>query len=1653
MCIRDSNDIEGQIVTCAIDGDLLPKIFLCGANNQATIQLGITDAESIIWEKLDEASCSDTGDDCANKNGTCTWNTVAATDNFTLTESGEFRVVINYLNGCFSRFYFNVFKNELDPQYNASDIICDTSGNITITNVGSGYGFQLVDAADNDNVIVPYNASNGPNFDIATSGVYKVQITQLNPDDGTPLIGACVFETPDIGIQERDFSVGITTTKANCNALGSITVQASNVLPNYTYELRLDDGTNGGQGSLVSRQPALTNNTYTFANVNPENYIVITTTQDGCFDSQPVSVDKTDNPQLSAVVSNHITCNAGLVTLTPSDGLPDPDYLMAIWSKVGTDSYSYADLSDIPTDDWQTTTSFLFSDSTDAGDYEFIVKDSNGCFAISNSVTVDHYGSPVITVSDSDPNPDPDFGISCSGASDANITVSVSGGVAPYQYSIDGGANYQNSNTFFNLAAGSYTITVMDASSTNSPCIESIDHVITQPFRLNAAAAIIEDASCNTTGALVKIVNPSGGKAPYEFSFDGGAIASFGPTDEQYLLPGTYQLVLKDNLGCTFDMDLTVPTPATDPSFDQEVTYDCDGLGNITINPSNTSDFTYSYTLNGTANTPLDNNVFANVTNGTHTVTVGYSSRITPDQTTVFFEDFGAGPTIEIEEIGPSYCYEQQDGTPTICGLPLDGTLVDGEYTVTNSIINTDAFHRNPNDHSGLANGRFLAIQPSNDLAGANSIIWEKNSIEVLPNRDITITFYAYNLRTNGSGGSNPEITIQLVDALGTVLNETITAEIPENNNADDWHQRTLTFNTGANTNVGIVLRSAQSDDQGNELILDDIKAYQLPEVCEKTTTIPVVVEDNQEFSATILGTTNPSCNLASDGNIRFEVANFDLATGFEYTTDGSTWTTAFSSPVTTPSTLADGSYTVNIRKVSDNSCTTSFNATLTEPNLIVPTLVQTADYSCFNTGATLEASATGGNPAYEYQLETTGGTVVTAYQTNNQFTNVTDGAYVVRVQDQFGCAVVSTTPITVTPPNDIVFDLTPTPCYDGANDGSIVVNVTAGNGNYEFRIDAGPWITPTPSTATTHTFTGLSDGSYAIEVRDQFGCPNTPNTQTAVINTQMIVTVEPTPLSACGPGLITVNASGGNGTLRYAIVPANTDPSGQFTTTNTLTVTEAMATANPAGYDVYVHDNNGAPAICTSLTEDIILTPVAPLTVTATPTDPECFDGLGSIAITTSGGTSPYTYALVDLSPADGIDYSRSRTNIADPTLDYAGIGVGNYEVTITDSKGCTVTSTTTTITNAIEITADFIPILPEDCNDPNNTATDFGFEFTNVPTLAGTIEYSADGGATWQASNELREHASGTEVFPSIRLTLASGTECQKDFDRYIIPFPLDDLDLSLSVIVVDCNDMRVTVTGQLGNTLMPYEYTFTDDPGNFDVFAADPSVWSPPQSFGDPYTFQNNNTTPITPHHPSLPILVPGRSYTFYVRNDGCIRQNTTPINEIAGLDLPIDITSEVTPTCSGASTGELTFNITPDNFYPRMRWEIYEVDNPVPIEASVGSVPFSNSVTTTVPLAEGNYYIEVVQVDGSGVDACRGASENAYLPELAPLNAIATKNRDIACNLPGLIAVSGISGGGGNPYTYDLNGPTGFTPILGSTDNLFKFLQTHLQGTIR
>ena len=1608
-----NNDLQGEIVICGIDGSELPQIFLCGDGDDATIQTGITDADSIVWQLLDEDSCDDVGEECRQSDFTCVWMDVATGGDYTITASGKYRIVINYANGCVSRFYFNVYKNVLDLEYISSDIICTTEGNIRITNVGSDYGFQLVDVTTNTTV-VDFAANNGPNFDIAASGTYKVQVTQLDPTTGNPFEGACIYETEDIGILSPTYEVVIDTTAADCTGFGTIAIQALNVLPNYNYELRFEDGS--AQGTFFQESVANSDNTHTFTSVPPGDYIVNTTTDDGCVDKQLITVTEIPDLTLAANTSTDITCNAGLVTLTPGGGEPNPNYNLAIWSYNGTELYT--DVSAIPYTDFQSSVDFLFPDSTDAGDYVFVVVDSNGCFEFSNQVTVADLGTVEITATNT--------AITCADSSTATITVTASQGTPPYEYSLDA-VNYQSGNTFTNIAAGNYTITVRDNSGTaTSRCTESINYEVVQPFRLNASAAVVEDVSCDTTGStgtLVKISNAIGGQAPYEYSFDSGT--SFATTNEMRLVSGTYQLVLRDALGCTLDMDLTVPSTIAEPGLTPAVTYDCNGDGIITITSDNTTDYDYTYALNTVENTPADNNVFTEVAAGTHTITVDYTSELTTAQNAFLSEDFGAGVTTEINEIGPGYCYEPQDGSTTDCNLGPAGIFVNGEYAVTNEVNNPVTAWRSPNDHTGITDGRFLAIGVSDTHAGADNVLWQRNNLEVLADRDITVSFWAYNLLTTSSSGDNPEVLVQLVDAGGTVLEAIATSAVPKNNDADDWHFREVTFNAVADTAVGIVLRTNLNSDDGNLLVMDDISATQIPESCTTNSQdLTVVVESGKAFEGNFLSATEPTCNGDTNGAIRFEVTNFDASAGYEYSLDGgTTWTASTTSPMSTPSTLAGGTYTVSLRKADDTSCTSDFTTILNEPAALVPNLTLKEDFNCSAGGATLIASATGGTAPYEYQLEDTAATVIVAYQTATVFTGVAAGDYLVRVRDDRACEEVSLTPVTVTE-TKVEFDTTYTNCYDGLNNASITATVNSGSGGYTFRINGGAWVTPSPATATDYTFSGLANGSYDIEVADSVGCEAV--LQTIVIAPALVVDVNVVDVTSCSDGSITVNATGGTPSLIYGFVTAGTTVQDtDFGSANSLVIT-AATTGN---YDVYVRDNNGTAPIC-EYTESVTVTTAPTLAYNITATDPDCRDENGSINVTVTSGDATYTIEIIDVDNAGAS--SQTITNVINPSADFYNLMPGNYTVNVSDTYGCLVTQNTV-ITNPDELTATAVGKTPSDCVDPSA----FGFDFVGYPTTLGTIEFSDDGGATWQTSDDFGSLIPGTTVYPSLRTVDSSNnTICQTDLAELIIPYALDDLDISVSALVVDCNELQVSVQGSEGTP--DYVYTYDEGQGNFDEDNPTNPWTSPATGLMNPHTFTG---------------LVPGRTYTFYVRDDGgtgCTRASSVNVNDL--ITQPIGITAAVTPTCNGTANGSLEYTIVENTVSPgtEMEWTLYDIASGslIVVRDSGGNVPFASPLVID-SLPEGNYYLQVTKKDGATA-SCISASENDTLLKLDAITGTPTVLRDIGCSRPGLIEISNIDGGG-NTYYYTVTGPAPFVTTSGTMDNPIEIAANSPAGT--
>lgn len=162
-----------------------------------------------------------------------------------------------------------------------------------------------------------------------------------------------------------------------------------------------------------------------------------------------------------------------------------------------------------------------------------------------------------------------------------------------------------------------------------------------------------------------------------------------------------------------------------------------------------------------------------------------------------------------------------------------------------------------------------------------------------------------------------------------------------------------------------------------------------------------------------------------------------------------------------------------------------------------------------------------------------------------------------------------------------------------------------------------------------------------------------------------------------------------------------------QFSTDGGATYSASIPANLTAGsYDVVVMDDNG---YTTSISTITIAEPTA-LTSSATASDALCNAGnSGSVDLTVSGGTSPYTFA-----------WDNTAT-----TEDLTGVTAGTYAVVVTDARGCTSSSTATVAEpSAIVLTETHLDV---DCNNASTGSID-------LTATGGTpaYAYAWDNGAT---------------------------------------------------------------------------------------------------------------------------------------------------------------------------------------------------------------------------------------------------------------------------------------------------------------------------------
>lgn len=326
---------------------------------------------------------------------------------------------------------------------------------------------------------------------------------------------------------------------------------------------------------------------------------------------------------------------------------------------------------------------------------------------------------------------------------------------------------------------------------------------------------------------------------------------------------------------------------------------------------------------------------------------------------------------------------------------------------------------------------------------------------------------------------------------------------------------------------------------------------------------------------------------------------------------------------------------------------------------------VTSTDASCFGLcDGTAEAVYTCSDPPCTQEWYDAG-TGLTTGVTTSVITDLCPGDYYVEVINASGCVTIEPVTIDSPPeilPNDVIVPIT----CSGGSDGSITVFPTGGSGGgYTYS-----WSPIPPNGDGTNEALDIGPGLWTLTITDGDGCSQTFDFN-IIDPPPIVLTADPTNVTCNGycNGSILLTASGGGGGFTFqwfmdgVLMPGETSA--------------LLAGICPGNYNVEVTDANG----CTvTLPEDITISEPIAITAPISSTDVTCF-GLcdGTATVVVGGGVPPYVVNWYDAVTGDLI-------GVVGP--DATGLCPGSYYAVITDSNGCSLTSSTVDITEPTELT-----------------------------------------------------------------------------------------------------------------------------------------------------------------------------------------------------------------------------------------------------------------------------------------------------------------------------------------------------------------------------
>ncbi|MFG4000678.1 T9SS type B sorting domain-containing protein [Flavobacterium aquidurense] len=1590
----------GQVVECPNDGKKLPKLFLCGGNDSRPIDIKITDARSIIWERfISGGSCvTVSNSDCANESASdACWVKVGDERVYIANTAGQFRIKIIDNAGNPYTFYFNVYQNTLIPTaITKSDIIknstgtCKVDGKIKVGGFGDGYEYSFTTTGS------PGTWDVNNTFTTSTPGNYTAFIRIKG------VVGSCEFKVLNQDIKSVTLAVSTEVVAPRCfNGKGSIKVIKNDNSKAYTFNIyKPANSTTRLAFYDVEADKELE---YTFKDLDPGTYRVETVLQETkCVIDNKTSVvipnapaELTSNPVITKTLT---PCRPGTITVGTGGGTYPFRYLVSI---NGAPFFQNAN---------NVITTVL------SGSYLIRIEDANGC-SVEKTIPVKDIDKPTYTVTKTDgdcTNPNGKITINVTDSKGYTIETRIRGenSFTTTSYITMSLTGTIGNTVYNNVSPENYIISVKYTKSGNTCTDPDFPIAIGLTTALTASVGVAELSGCGPVGNVkqgkVRITNAEGGvpltgpDGPYLYSYDDRK--TWVTDKEMYVDPGTHIFYIKDQK-CEIPLKaitlLDQPKPPT-ISVDDPV-FNCDGSATTTVTVTNsgspTTQFTYDYFIDGVLNTNTPTNIFKNVTQGDHTISVSYNVLNVPTESVLLNESFGSGPDVSSPGMNPNFCWERQVEA-TKCNN--DKMFGNGEYTVTSSLKNSPYPQgwRYPVDHtSGSSSGRFLAVDAGNAIPN-NAVLYRKTINDIIPNVPIKVTFVATNLLKKGNTQPDASLTVELQNGSGVALSSQSTGKIPKTN---DWVDYTRIIDPGNNTTLDFVLRLELSQVDGIDFAVDDLVVTQMPKACNTVANFPIFVDGSKAFSAGITGYKDVRCSGDQNGEITLSAKNFDAGKGFQYlvTGDPAGWQTVIPVPAATSGSitlknLASKIYNISIRYDDKaGSCVFPTAQEIKSPKKLKVDAWVDQVLKCSG-GANIKAKASDGTPGYLYELrETDGVTVVRVFQESDVFLDIKKiGNYKVIAKDLNECEteVLASVDI-VAPVKPKLENVSSSVCFDKTTGANITIKVTEGVADYTYTVayNGGTPVGPSATFAGPNfTYNALNEGSYEFVVKDSYGCESDPITQ--VISGQLMTeTLVSTPLD-CDPvpnnsAVLTGTITGGKAPFEVTITTG--DKSGTLvpptTTGNTFTYTTAVA----GDYTFTIKDANN----CTT-TSNAKINALVPITLSSTDVNPKCSGSSdGTILLKPGGGTGKFTYSR------DGIFY--------DDTSYYTGLSAGvEYTYYVKDENKCTK-SIKVTLAAPDPISGTATITTPYTCDDP-------------ATITVGTVVMGGN----------------GVYKYTLNRNGVALVTQTTKVFDNISVAG-------DYTVTITDSNSCTFTTTPKLtivdlnppkGMTITTTtDATCPDNTGSVTITNVVNAANVPVSTTGLEYRIVSPTATPFQPSN-IFDNIKAGITYKFEVRD-----ANKCTFEKTHLIDLPKDFTVAGTPTsikCFGASDGSATFTVS--GIVVGTSYS-YSVDTTPPITGSGTSTtdPFNITVSG---LGAGLHTISVT----NSVTKCIVTEKVTVAGPAAALKLNPSDLTHVTCKVLGTAKINAVGGSGTYTYTVTQKTPVVGTAINQTNDNLFKNL---------